>query len=221
MSRSFWHRAGAVLLIAGVAAACSSRIHSVASPEPVAPPAPSTLDRMTVRTGEQSVVVDSPAAVGRHVERMVQEAGGYVERSSGSSDGNVQLEARVPAVQLDRLMDSVAGLGKERRRRLTGADVTDQYTDLEARLRSNIALRDRMQQLLSRAATLEEVLTLEKQIARLQSDIDALQARIDQLKSRTELASLAVDLERKHVLGPLAVVGRGVGRLVGKLFVIR
>ena len=220
MSRSFLHRAGVTLVFAGVAAACGSRTHYVASTEPV-PAAASTLDRMTVRTGEQAVVVDSPAAVGRHVERMVQEAGGYLERSSGSSDGNVQIAARVPAAQLDRIMDSVAGFGKERHRHLTGADVTDQYTDLEARLRSNIALRDRLQQLLSRAATLDEVLTLEKQIARLQSDIDALQAHIDQLKSRTELASLAVSLERKHVLGPLAVVGRGVGRLVGKLFVIR
>ncbi len=220
MSRSFLHCAGAALVLAGVAAACGGRIHSVASTEPV-PAGTSTLDRMTVRTGEQAVVVDSPAAAGRRVERMVQEAGGYLERSSGSSDGNVQIAARVPAAQLDRLMDSVAGFGKERHRHLTGADVTDQYTDLEARLRSNIALRDRLQQLLSRAATLDEVLTLEKQIARLQSDIDALQAHIDQLKSRTELASLAVSLERKRVLGPLAVVGRGVGRLVGKLFVIR
>ena len=220
MSRSFLHRAGVTLIFAGVAAACGIRTHYVASTEPV-PAAASTLDRMTVRTGEQAVVVDSPAAVGRHVEHMVQEAGGYLERSSGSSDGNVQIAARVPAAQLDRIMDSVAGFGKERHRHLTGADVTDQYTDLEARLRSNIALRDRLQQLLSRAATLDEVLTLEKQIARLQSDIDALQAHIDQLKSRTELASLAVSLERKRVLGPLAVVGRGVGRLVGKLFVIR
>lgn len=176
---------------------------------------------MTVRTGEQEVVVDSPVVIGRQVERMVQEAGGYIERSSGKSDGNVRIDGRVPAAELDRIMDSVAGLGKERRRHLTGADVTDQYTDLEARLRSSIALRDRLQQLLGRAATLDEVLTLEKQIARLQSDIDALQARIDQLKSRATLASLAVDLERKRVLGPLALVGTGVARAVGKLFVIR
>jgi Domain of unknown function (DUF4349) len=218
MSRSFPYRAGAALLLAAAAVACGHRSLIVASTAPVAT---STLDRMTVRTGDQAVVVDSPAAVGRHVERLVQQAGGYLERSSGSSDGNVQIEARVPAAQLDGIMDSVAGLGKERRRHLTGADVTDQYADLEARLRSNIALRDRLQQLLSRAATLDEVLTLEKQIARLQSDIDALQAHIDHLKSRTELASLAVSLERRHVLGPLAVVGRGFGRLVGKLFVIR
>jgi len=118
-------------------------------------------------------------------------------------------------------MDEVAGLGKEKQRLLTGTDVTDQYTDLEARLKSNIALRDRLQQLLARAATLDEVLGLEKQIARLQADIDGLQARIDQFKSQTQLALLTVSLERKRVLGPVAILGRAIGKLASKLFVIR
>ena len=220
MSRSFTYRTGAAVVLAGITTACGGRIRPVPSAEPAAAAA-STVDRMTVRTGEQQVVVDSPVAIGRQVERLVQEAGGYIERSSGSSDGKVRIEGRVPAAQLDGIMDSVAGLGKERCRHLTGADVTDQYTDLEARLRSNIALRDRLQQLIGRAATLDEVLNLEKQIARLQADIDTLQARIDQLKSQVALASLAVSLERKRVLGPLALVGNGVARAVTKLFVIR
>lgn len=204
---------GATLVLAALAVACGAGGPPPASPAPLAPAA-STQDRMTVRTGEQAVVVDSPLVAGRRVERMVTEAGGYLERSSGSSDGNVRVEGRVPAGELDRIMADVAGLGKERRRYITGTDVTDQYTDLEARLQSNIALRSRLQQLLDRAATLNEVLALEQQIARLQSDIDALQARIDQLKSRAALASLSVSLERKRVLGPLAVVGRG-GRAAG------
>ena len=46
-------------------------------------------------------------------------------------------------------------------------------------------------------------------------------AVVDQLKSQVALASLAVTLERKRVLGPLALVGNGVARAVTKLFVIR
>jgi uncharacterized protein DUF4349 len=209
---------GAALVLAGITLACGASPR-VGSPEPVAP-ATSTLDRMTVRTGEQVVVVDSPVSAGRHVERMIVEAGGYIERSSGSKDG-VRIEGRVPAAQLDSMMNGIAAMGEERRRHTTGADVTDQYADLEARLRSTIALRDRLQQLLARAATLDEVLTLEKQIARLQTDIDALQARIDQLKSRAALASLAVTLDHKRVFGPLARAGRGVAWVVSRLFVIR
>src|SRR5207302_1684449 len=152
-------------------ACVGSRVHPVASPQPVAQGV-TTLDRMTVRTGEQQVQVDSPVVIARRVEHIVQEAGGYLERSSASSNGNARVEARVPAAELDGIMDEVAGLGKEKQRRITGTDVTDQYTDLEARLRSSIALRDRLQQLLGRAATLDDVLGLEKQIARLQVAID-------------------------------------------------
>jgi len=180
----------------------------------------STIDRMTVRTAAQQVMVDSPAVAGRRVERMIHETGGYLEQSSASKDGKVRITGRVPAAQLDSIMDVVAGLGTEKHRVTTGTDVTDQYTDLEARLRSNIALRDRLQQLLARAVTLDEVLTLETQIARIQTDIDGLQAHLDQLKSQVTLAALSISLDRKRVLGPLAVAGNGLAWAVKKLFII-
>ena len=180
----------------------------------------STTDRMTIRTADQRVVVDSPIAAGRRVERVIQETGGYLEQSSGSKDGNVRIVGRVPAAQLDSIVEVVARLGVEKRRVMTGTDVTDQYSDLEARLRSNIALRDRIQQLLARAATIDEILNLERQIARLQAEIDGLQSHLDRLKSQATLASLSVSLDRKRVLGPLAAVGNGFVWAVKKLFII-
>jgi len=202
-----------VLLIAG----CS--VHRTATTTASISTA-TTTDRMTIRTADQRVVVDSPIAAGRRVERVIQEAGGYLEQSSGSKDGNVRIVGRVPAAQLDSIVDVVARLGVEKRRIMTGTDVTDEYSDLEARLRSNIALRDRIQQLLARATTIDEILNLERQIARLQAEIDGLQSHLDRLKSQATLASLSVSLDRKRVLGPLAVVGHGFVWAVKKLFII-
>jgi hypothetical protein len=227
MSRTVAFRAGAALVAAGVAFACG-RIPSgsAVAPNPTAPragegqaPAVATADRLIVRTGEQTVIVDSPVDLGRHVERMVIDAGGYLERVTGRSDGDVEVVGRVPATQLAPIMDSVALLGIERRRHITGSDVTDQHADLEARIRSTTALRDRIQQLLARATTLDEILTLERQIARLQTEIDGLQARLDQLNSQAELASLAVTLQRERVLGPVSIAGRGIARFFASLFV--
>lgn len=218
-SRSYFQcvvRAGA-LALAGASFACGANAPSVAAPAAVAP-AVSTADRMIVRTGAQTVAVDSPVEIGRRVERMVLGAGGYLERSTGRSNGDVEVVGRVPATQLAPIMDSVAAMGTERQRQVTGSDVTDQHADLDARLRAAIALRDRIQQLLARTTTLDEVLTLERQIARLQAEIDGLQARLDQLQSSVELAALSVTLERERVLGPLTLAGRGLVRLVGKLF---
>ena len=206
--------------IAITAASCGGN----PSPAPVVSPTPltsSSIDRMTVRRGDQRVEVDSPLVAGRRVERLAHEAGGYVEQSSGSTDGSVSVVARVPAASLDAVMDSVATFGKELRRQLTGTDVTDQYADLEARLRSSIALRERLQQLLTRAESLDDVLKLEQQIARLQSEIDALQGRLEQLRSSVVMASLSVSFERGRVLGPLGVAGKGLARAVSWLFVIK
>ena len=204
------------------AASCGGR--AIPSPAPTVSPMTSrssSIDRLTIRRGEQRVEVDSPLVAGRRVELLAQQAGGYVEQSSGSTDGTVSVVARVPAAKLGEVMDSIATFGKERRRQLSGTDVTDQYADLDARLRSNIALRDRLQALLARAATLDEVLKLEQQIARLQSEIDALQARIDRLRSDVAYASLSVTFETPRVLGPVAVAGKGVARAVSWLFVIK
>jgi hypothetical protein len=76
-------------------------------------------------------------------------------------------------------------------------------------LRSTTALRDRLKQLLDRAAPLDEV-NLEQLMARLQTDIDALQCRLDHLDSRVAMAALTVELHRKRVPGPVAQAGRGV-----------
>ena len=211
-------RSSALLLLLLTVGCASHR--SVIAPASLTATSP-TADRMTVRSAEQQVVVDSPLVAGRRVERTIRETGGYLEQSSGSKDGKVRIVGRVPAAQLDSIMDVVAGLGSEKRRTTTGKDVTDQYSDLEARLKSTVALRDRLEQLLARAATLDEILTLERQIARLQTEIDGLQSHIDRLKSQTTLASLSVSLDRKRVLGPLAVVGNGFVWAVSKLFVIR
>ena len=155
------------------------------------------------------------------VEHLVKQAGGFVERSTTTKDSNVWLHCRVPASQLDQTMDAIAALGDEEHRSVSAADVTEQYSDLEARLRNNLALRKRLQQLLSRATDVEDVLAIEKELNRIQSEIETMQARFDRLKSEVELSALSVTLQRKRILGPLGYAGYGLWWALSKLFVIR
>ena len=155
------------------------------------------------------------------VERLVRESGGFVERSAAGRDAKVSLQCKVPSVHLDRVLDGVAVLGKVERRSVSGADVSGQYGDLEARLRSSIALRDRLKGLLERASSIEEALRIEREITRVQAEIETMQTRLARLTSESELAALAVTLQRKQRLGPVAHAGRFLWRAVAGLFVIR
>ncbi len=178
-------------------------------------------DRKVVRSGDLTVSVDSPEEMSPEVERLIKQAGGFVERSTTTKDSSVWLHCRVPAPQLDQIMDAVAALGEVERRSVSAADVTEQYADLETRLRNNLALRNRLQQLLSRASDVEDVLAIEKELNRIQSEIETMQARLDRLKSEVELSALSVNLQRKRILGPLGYVGYGLWWALSKLFVIR
>jgi outer membrane murein-binding lipoprotein Lpp len=178
-------------------------------------------DRKMVRSGDLIVTVDSPEEASPEVARLVKDAGGFVERSTETRESNVWLRCRVPAASLDQLMDAIADLGDEERRSVSVADVTEQYADLETRLRNNIALRERLQQLLQRASDVEDVLAIEKELNRIQSEIETMQAQFDRLKSEVELSALSINLQRKRILGPLGYVGYGFWWMFSKLFVVR
>lgn len=208
------HRAAMGLTLLVLAAGCA-QIDRARVPESMA------RERKVVRSGELVVSVASPEGVSSEVERLLEEAGGFVERSTATRDSDVWLECRVPPARLDAVMDSVAGLGKEERRSVSEADVTEQYVDLETRLRNDLALRERLQQLLQRAKDVEDVLAIEKELNRIQSEIETRQAQLDRLKSDVEQSTLSITLRRERILGPLGYVGYGLWWAISKLFVIR
>ena len=205
-----------LLAVAMLAIGCGPNVHQAPSEL-----APQETPRKAVRSSEVVLTVDTAPKAAAAVEHFVTEVGGFVERSTENGDGGASLECRVPTSQLEPTMDRVAALGHEERRTLSTGDVTAEYTDLEARLRSSIALRDRLQQLLAQASNVTDVLTVERELARVQGDIERMQARLERLKSEVQLADLSVTLQRKHVLGPLGYVGYGLWWGVSKLFVLR
>ena len=184
-------------------------------------PEPGALaERKIIKSGYLEISLADLETARKDAERLVTEAGGYVERARATRDSEVTLLCRVPAAQLDPTIDRIAALGEEKSRSTSASDVTDQYADLETRLRNNTALRDRLQQLLSRATKVEDVLAIEKELNRVQSEVETMQGRLDRMKSQVALSDLSVTLKREVVLGPLGYAGYGLWWAISKLFVI-
>ncbi len=179
-----------------------------------------TVERKLVRSGAMTVAVSDPEAGGRAVEAMLDARGGYVERSSHDDERGIRLTCRVPESALDRFMDDVGAIGDELTRSTSAEDVTDAYHDLQVRLDNNIALRDRLRQLLEQAAGVEELLAVETQLSRIQTEVEVLQSRLDRLTERVEMSTLRIELEPERILGPLGYIGHGLWWAFSKLFVI-
>lgn len=165
--------------------------------------------------------VETIAPAVERATRLADVFEGYVENATTRGDRSAQVILRVPSARLDEALDSIALLGKVTSRSLSAQDVTEQSVDLEARVTSFRAARDKLRELLSRATTVADAVAAQAELTRVQAELDSLEGQLKALQSSVALSQLSVTLNRRIVLGPLGVVGKALGQVIGKLFIWR
>ena len=178
-------------------------------------------DRMLIWKAHLSIQVWSVSNAVTDATAIVKQQGGFIEQKSDRGDESASITLRVPAKTLRTAIANLETLGTVTYRSVEGEDVTEQYIDVEARLKNKIVLRDRLKQLLDKATSVKDILAIETELNRVQGDIDSMQGRIKSLKGQVDYATVTLDLERKPILGPLGYVCKGLWWCVEKLFVIR
>ena len=171
-----------------------------------------------VRRGWLDLIVDAPPATAARAQEITLSFSGLVQ-TANVSDDEAKLVLRVPEPRLDEALDQLSTLGKVDSRRLSANDVTEEVIDLEARVASLVAVRDRLRALLERSAGMSEIMSVERELARVQTEIDAIEGRLRHLTSRAVMAEVSLSAQRERRLGILGVVAVGVGKALGWLFV--
>jgi hypothetical protein len=178
-------------------------------------------DRMLIWKAHLSIQVWSVSNAVSEAVALAERRGGFIEQKSDNGEQSASLTLRVPAKAFGVAVASLETLGTVTYRSVEGEDVTEQYIDVEARLKNKIVLRDRMKQLLEKATGVKDILAIETELNRVQADIDSMEGRIKSLKGKVEYATVTLSLQRKPILGPLGYLVRGLWWGVEKLFVIR
>ena len=82
-------------------------------------------------------------------------------------------------------------------------DLTRQLSDNEARMTALTTLRDRLQQLLAtRSGPLEQLLQVERELARVQGELDATRSALEIMRARVDTSRLTIDYESAGQLAP-------------------
>ena len=154
-------------------------------------------DRKVISTARLSVEVESVEMAIAQARDLAAGLGGFVERLSsggGSSDPRAELTIRLPQHAFDLALEQIEDLGRVHSRELGSEDVTEQFIDLSARLRSMEREEESLLALLERSQSVLEVLSVEKELARIRSGIEQFQAQLDYLERRVDLATIRVSL---------------------------
>ena len=178
-------------------------------------------DRLLIWSAYLSVQVKNVSNAVSAAVAVAERQGGYVEQKSDNGEQSARVTLRIPAQAFKLAVASLEALGAVTHRNVKGEDVTEQYIDVEARLKNKIVLRDRLKQLLEKAADVKDILAIETELSRVQADIDSMEGRLKSLKGQVEYASVTLNLERTPILGPLGLLFKGLWWGIEKLFVIR
>ncbi|MFL5402455.1 MAG: DUF4349 domain-containing protein [Gemmatimonadales bacterium] len=155
--------------------------------------------RLIVRTGQASIEVDSLQPSMTELRRLVQRVGGFVADASVQSGRNqlrsATLELKVPASRFDDLTEGLAPLGRLQFVNVGAEDVSEEFVDLSARVANGHRLEERLIELLrTRTGKLQDVLSVERELARVREEIERMEGRLRFLKTSAQLSTLSVNL---------------------------
>lgn len=162
---------------------------------------------MIIRTGHASIEVGNVDQAALKVRALAASLGGHVANSQfEGGEHNVRsatLELKIPAARYDEAVSQLATIGEVESVNSTSEDVGEEYVDVTARVANARRLEQRLVQLLAtRTGRLEDVLAVERELARVREEIERAEGRLRYLRTRAAMSTLTVLVhEDEPILG--------------------
>ena len=163
------------------------------------------VDRKIIRNANLTMEVDSTTDTHHKVASIAESHGGFVVTSEAKQRENsdpaarsldIKLVVRVPAARFGSALDAIRGLANTvREENVTGQDVTEEFIDLEARIRTQKALEIQFLEIMKQARKVEDALEVQRQIADVRTDIEKLEGRKRFLENRASLSTITINLQ--------------------------
>jgi len=170
-----------------------------------------------------SVETDTPEAAVSKVTALADAKGGFVVSSdtdrSKDSDGaetvSTTIVFRVPVSTFDDALAEVRAMGSRvSSEKVAGQDVTEEYVDLDARIRAQRAVEEQYMAILKEAKTIPDILAVQQKLGDVRTEIERAEGRRRYLESQTSLSTITVHVAR-HIEA-VDASGPGFGRSISQ-----
>jgi Domain of unknown function (DUF4349) len=136
----------------------------------------------------QAAVGDASSIAGEH--------GGYVlsTQVTDTEEGFGTVVLRVPANEFEAALAAIRDdLGEVKSDRVSGQDVSEEFVDLEARLRNFTAQEAVLLRLMNRAQTVVATIRVQRELTDIQLEIERIRGRLRWLRDQTDFSTITVD----------------------------
>lgn len=167
-------------------------------------------NRKIIYSGELRLAVKSLDETEREVKQLLAAAEGQIaefreERTAGDRRAG-RWKVRVSPSKFNDFVEQVAALGVPELREVQTSDVTEEYIDIEARLKNKRQLETRILKLLEeKTGEIKDVVTVENELARIREEIERIEGRLRYLTNQVDLSTVSIfAFERVEYTPPTA-----------------
>lgn len=175
--------------------------------EEAAPTEVEVPNQMVIYQAELQLRVKKFEQTLQNLEAQVVKYGGYISESNVFKDGVEQVSGRItvriPQKNFQAFLNDAEGQAAEvLQRSITGTDVTEEYVDLDSRLKSKRVVEERLTSFMQSAQKTEDLLKISADLAAVQEEIETIQGRMKYLENQTSLSTIHISLFENKVIVP-------------------
>ncbi len=165
--------------------------------QPTEPPTPTP--RRVIYTAAVRMQVADVGRASEEIRNTIAQLGGYIsdlDQTNNRYQLSSTLTLRIPVSAFDRALDTLNDWSLfTDYRRLNSRDVTAEWVDIETRLQTKRAVRDRYIEVLrTRATKVEDILAAEEAIRVVTEEIESREGRLRYLRDQTGLSTITLEL---------------------------
>lgn len=158
------------------------------------------------KTADINLTVDDYKEARSSVEKIVKSGNGYIsgenEQNNTYSIFNTMV-IRVTNKDFDRMVNSIAAIkGHVNSKNIYTEDVTAQFVDITARLKSKKEVEKRYLELLQKAAKVSDILEVEEQLRVIREEIEAKEGELKYLNDQVDYSTINLSFHQDFEYTP-------------------
>lgn len=183
------------------------------------------VERKIVRNAELNLESASPEESQQKITQIAESKGGFVvESQQSSSDVRVgtrdivTMTVRVPATKFTETLDEIRKTSSRVIvETIKSDDVTEEFIDVEARLKAKKSLEGQFLEIMKQAKSVEDALKVQTELSEVRGEIEKIEGRKRFLENQTSLSTIKIRLQTAQAFssnskGFFSELAQSVGR---------
>lgn len=180
------------------------------------PPKPQPIESKIIKSGNLRYQTDDLDKTYIQIRAVVKKYKASIKNDSQYNDNDGlsrNLNIRIPNENFDAFINEISkGVSYFDRKEISSEDVTEEYIDVESRIKTKKVLEERYYELLKKANKVSEMLEIEKQLSEIREEIEAKEGRLNYLQNKVSMSTLDISFYKPVARGQKATVSYG-GRI--------